>query len=78
MFQSAGLGLMIAGVVIQSELQIYAELIGSSLEAVSTLMMVLGILIMLVGFVGLSGAFLVQRCMLTTVSIAPLLGSVVI
>ena len=66
--QLAGLGLIIAGAVVQSELSTYFDFFGGSVSAAAILLIVVGVVIFVIGFFGCCGAYKENYCMTMTVS----------
>ncbi len=67
-FQLAGLGLIIAGAVVQTKLSEYFDFFGGSVSAAAILLIVVGVIIFVIGFFGCCGAYKENYCMTMTVS----------
>jgi CD63 antigen len=76
LFFLAGLGLIIAGAIVQTKLSTYFDFFGSSVSAAAILLMVVGGIIFIIGFFGCCGAYKENYCM--TMTFAVLLGVVFI
>ena len=74
--QLAGLGLIIAGAVVQTRFRDYLDFFGSTFSAVAVVAIIIGCVIFVIGFFGCCGAYKEQYCMIMTVSISgfPLVG----
>ena len=67
--QLAGLGLIIAGAIVQTKFDTYFEFVGSSFSAAAILLIVVGSIIFIIGFFGCCGAYKENYCMTMTVSV---------
>lgn len=73
-FFLAGLGLIIAGTVVQTRFSTYFDFFGQSFSAAAILLIVVGSIIFIIGFFGCCGAYKENYCM--TMTFAVLLGIV--
>ncbi|CAH1788413.1 unnamed protein product [Owenia fusiformis] len=65
-FFLAGLGLIIAGVVVQTTFKDYVDFLGGQFSAAAIVLVVVGVIIFIVGFFGCCGAWKENYCMTMT------------
>jgi len=75
-FFLAGLGLIIAGALVQTKFQDYFDFFGGSFSAAAILLIVVGSIIFIIGFFGCCGAYKENYCMVMTFAV--LLGLIFI
>jgi len=73
-FFLAGLGLIIAGAIVQTKFSTYFDFFGGSFSAAAILLIIVGAVIFVIGFFGCCGAYKENYCMVMTFAV--LLGVV--
>ena len=64
----AGLGLIIVGALVQTQLHAYVNFFGNTYSVAAVVLIVIGACVFVIGFFGCCGAQREQACMLKTVS----------
>lgn len=67
-FQLSGLALIVVGAVIKAKYGDFVEISRSSLTTGPVFLIVIGVIVAIVGFLGCCGAYKENYCMVTTVS----------
>jgi CD63 antigen len=67
--QLAGLGLIIAGALVQTKFNAYFDFFGGQFSAAAILLIVVGSIIFIIGFFGCCGAYKENYCMVMTVCV---------
>ena len=67
-FQLSGLALIVVGAVIKAKYGDFVEISSKSLTTGPVFLMIIGIIVAFVGFLGCCGAYKENYCMVTTVS----------
>lgn len=68
-FFLAGLGLIIAGALVQTQFQTYFALLGSGINGAAILLIVVGCIVFVIGFFGCCGAYKENYCMVMTFAV---------
>ena len=67
-FQLSGLALIVVGAVIRAKYGDFVEISSSSLTTGPVFLIIIGVIVAIVGFLGCCGAYKENYCMVTTVS----------